>query len=183
MRICKLKLVKMDGSSFDALIETMAVINGDGRLDHYRSSVIDISEIARMEMALKERTAHLEAANKELESFSYSVSHDLRAPLRAIDGYTRMILKKEGDKFDEDTLRKFNDIRLNAQKMGQLIDDLLAFSRLSRKKMSASELNMVDLIRDVWKELNNINPDRKMNLIVNKTPLGYGDGALVKQVY
>jgi signal transduction histidine kinase len=125
----------------------------------------------------------LEAANKELESFSYSVSHDLRAPLRAIDGYARMILKKQGDKFDEDTLRKFNDIRLNAQKMGQLIDDLLAFSRLSRKDMSTSELNMVALIRDVWKELDSINPDRKMNFIVNSTPLGYGDGALIRQVY
>ncbi|HUH65392.1 MAG TPA: ATP-binding protein, partial [Syntrophales bacterium] len=125
----------------------------------------------------------LEAANKELESFSYSVSHDLRAPLRAIDGYARMILKKQGDKFDEDTLRKFNDIRLNARKMGQLIDDLLAFSRLGRKSMSISELNMVDLIRDVWKELNAINPNRKMNLIVNSTPPGHGDAALVRQVY
>jgi len=127
-------------------------------------------------------TAHLEAANKELESFSYSVSHDLRAPLRAIDGYARMILKKQGE-FYQDTLNKFNEIRLNAHKMGQLIDDILAFSQLSRKKMSASELNMVDLIRDVWKELNDINPDRKMNLIVNSTPLGCGDAALVRQVY
>jgi light-regulated signal transduction histidine kinase (bacteriophytochrome) len=134
-------------------------------------------------MELESLNIKLEAANKELESFSYSVSHDLRAPLRAIDGYARMILKKQGDKFDEDTLRKFNDIRLNAQKMGQLIDDLLAFSRLSRKDMSTSKLNMVDLIRDVWKELNNINPERKMNLIVNSTPLGCGDAALVKQVY
>ncbi len=143
----------------------------------------EITERKQAEQALAEYTQKLEEANKELESFSYSVSHDLRAPLRAVDGYARMILKKQGDKFDEDTIRKFNDIRLNTQMMGRLIDDLLAFSRLSRKDMSTSELNMVDLIRDVWKELNNINPDRKMNLIVKNTPLGYGDGALVRQVY
>jgi len=143
----------------------------------------DITERKKAEDAIKEHAAKLEEANKELESFSYSVSHDLRAPLRAIDGYARMILKKQGDKFDEDTLRKFNDIRLNARTMGKLIDDLLTFSRLSRKNMSTSQLNMVDLIREEWKELNNINPDRKMDLIVNSTPLGYGDAALVKQVY
>ena len=144
---------------------------------------IDITERKQAETALRKRTSQLEKSNKELESFSYSVSHDLRAPMRAIDGYARMILRKQGDKFDEDTLRKFNDIRLNARKMGQLIDDLLAVSRLGRKSMSISELNMVDLIRDVWKELYNINPERKMNLIVDSTPIGCGDRTLVKQVY
>jgi len=150
---------------------------------HMAGIVQDITDRKKAEDAIKEHAAKLEEANKELESFSYSVSHDLRAPLRAIDGYARMILKKQGDKFDEDTLRKFNDIRLNARMMGKLIDDLLTFSRLSRKDMSKSQLNMVDLIREEWKELNNINPDRKMNLIVNSTPLGYGDAALIKQVY
>ncbi|HVO68222.1 MAG TPA: ATP-binding protein [Syntrophales bacterium] len=132
---------------------------------------------------LKVKTEQLEVANRELESFSYSISHDLRAPLRAIDGYSRMILRKIGDTFDEDTKRKFNDIRLNVHMMGQLIDDILAFSRLIRKDMLRSELNMIDLIREVWKELNSINPDRNISLIVNSTPLGYGDAALVKQVY
>ncbi|HYA15349.1 MAG TPA: ATP-binding protein, partial [Syntrophales bacterium] len=150
-----------------------------GRLWHQ----VDITERKRAEDVLKERTAQLEAANKELESFSYTVSHDLRAPLRAIDGYARIILKKQGDKFDEDTLRQFNDIRSNSQMMGKLIDDLLAFSRLSRKDMSKSQLNMVDLIGEEWKRLNDINPDRKMNLIVNNTPFGYGDAALIKRVY
>jgi PAS domain S-box-containing protein len=150
---------------------------------HIIFTFFDITERKKMEQALAEYTVRLEEANKELESFSYSVSHDLRAPLRAVDGYTRSILKKQGDKFDEDTTRKFNEIRSNTKMMGQLIDDLLAFSRLSRKDMSMSELNMVDLIRDVWKELNNINPYRTMHLIVNSTPRGYGDAALVKQVY
>jgi two-component system sensor kinase len=134
-------------------------------------------------MALKERTVQLEAANKELESFSYSVSHDLRAPLRAIDGYARMILKKQGYNFDEDTLNKFNVIRSNAQMMGQLIDDLLAFSRLGRKQMSMSKIDMDQLVRDVWKELQAINPDRNMELTLKGVLPGYGDRALIKQVY
>jgi PAS domain S-box-containing protein len=103
--------------------------------------------------ALEEGTAKLEEMNKELESFSYSVSHDLRAHLRAIDGYSHMILKKHGNKFDEDTVRKLNEIRLNTQMMGRLIDDLLAFSRLGRKEITKSQLDMSNIIQEVWKEL------------------------------
>ena len=94
------------------------------------------AERKKMEEDLKHRTLELEAVNQELESFSYSVSHDLRAPLRAIDGYARLILKKQGDKFDQDTLDKFNVIRSSTHMMGQLIDDLLTFSRLGRKHIS-----------------------------------------------
>jgi PAS domain S-box-containing protein len=94
------------------------------------STLVDITERKRAEQALAEHVTKLEEINKELESYSYSISHDLRAPLRAIDGYARMILKKEGDRFDEDTTRKFNDIRSNAQMMGNLIDDILELSRL-----------------------------------------------------
>ena len=99
----------------------------------------DITEIKQAEEALKERTRQLEAANRELEGFSYTVSHDLRAPLRAIDGYSRMILRKHADKFDDDVIDKFNVIRDNTRMMGQLIDDLLAFSRLGRAQLSAAD--------------------------------------------
>jgi two-component system sensor kinase len=143
----------------------------------------DFTERKRAEDALKERTTELEAANKELESFSYSVSHDLRAPLRAIDGYARMILKKEGDKFDEETMRKFNVIRSNAQMMGQLIDDILTLSRVVKKHLSTSQLEMDAVIREVWKELETINPERNMKLTVQDVPVSYGDRTLIKQVY
>jgi PAS domain S-box-containing protein len=143
----------------------------------------DITERKKAEQALAERTAKLEEINKELESFSYSISHDLRAPLRAIDGYARMILKKEGDRFDEDTTRKFNDIRANAQMMGKLIDDILTLSRLGRAKMSIVNLEMEGIIKDVWKELQTINPERNMALTIQAMPSGYGDRTLIKQVY
>jgi PAS domain S-box-containing protein len=144
----------------------------------------------QLELRIKERTAELvertrqlEVANKDLESFSYSVSHDLRAPLRAIDGYARMLLKKHEHEFDEDSMRRFNVIRSSAQMMGQLIDDLLTFSRLGRKDVSKSKIDMEALISDVWKELQVISPDRKINLTVNSMPSGYGDRTLIKQVY
>jgi PAS domain S-box-containing protein len=144
----------------------------------------------QLEIRIKERTAELEestrqleAANKELESFSYSVSHDLRAPLRAIDGYSRMLLKKHEHEFDEDSMRRFNVIRSSCHMMGQLIDDLLTFSRLHRKDMFKSKIDMEALIGEVWKELQVIIEDRKINLTVNSMPSGYGDRALIKQVY
>ncbi|MGO9137697.1 MAG: PAS domain S-box protein [Syntrophales bacterium] len=142
----------------------------------------DISERKQAEEELNKHTAQLEELNRELESFSYSVSHDLRAPLRAIDGYARLILKKQGDKFDKDTLNKFNVIRNSTHLMGQLIDDLLTFSRLGRQHMSISELDMDALMREAWKELEVINPDRNMRLTVKTIPAGYGDRALIKQV-
>ena len=179
---CKLRLVKRDGSLIDALIDTIAVMDGYGRFDHYRSSVTDISEIARTEISLKERTRQLEYAITELENFSYSVAHDLRAPLRAIDGYARLILKKQRDKFDADTLDKFDVIRSSTHLMGKLVDDLLTFSRLGRKEMSLSLLDMNILMKDAWKEVQESDGERNIKFTQNSTPPGYGDRALIKQV-
>ena len=142
----------------------------------------DITERRRIDLALAEHSAKLEALNKELESFTYSVSHDLRAPLRAIDGYSRMILKRQGNQFDEDTKRLFDVIRNNAKMMGQLIDDLLALSRLGREALSLSRLSMNELTNDVWDELTANNPDRPMNLKIEPVPMCLGDRSLIKQV-
>jgi signal transduction histidine kinase len=145
--------------------------------------LVDITERKEVEKALAQRTAKLEEINKELESFSYSISHDLRAPLRAIDGYARMLLKKHGHEFDEDSLRKFNVIRSNSQMMGKLIEDILTLSRLGRAKMSLANLDMEDIMKDVWRELQTINPERNMALTIQAMPSGYGDRTLIKQVY
>ncbi len=95
-----------------------------------------------LEQKVIERTAQLESANKELESFSYSVSHDLRAPIRAINGYTKIIMEDYAEKFDIDGTKIFQAIIHNSKRMGYLIDDLLAFSKLGRKQVEFSEINM-----------------------------------------
>ena len=143
----------------------------------------DITQRKKAEQALAEHVAKLEEINKELESFSYSISHDLRAPLRAIDGYSRMLLKKLGHEFDEDSLRKFNVIRSSSQMMGQLIEDILTLSCLGMAKMSLVDLEMEGIIKDIWKELETINPERNMTLTIQAMPSGYGDRTLIKQVY
>ncbi len=145
--------------------------------------VQDITERKKAEEALKDRTEQLENVNRELESFSYSVSHDLRAPLRAIKGFSQMILKKQGECFDEETRRQFEMITDNAGKMGQLIDDLLAFSRLSSQEVTKRSLDMEELVGEVWQELVIIHPDREMTMKVIPMPAGCGDRALIRQIY
>ncbi|MHB9096392.1 MAG: PAS domain S-box protein [Syntrophales bacterium] len=178
---------RQDGSAFPVEVSAQGAEIGGRRI--LISVVRDITERKRIESELNERTAvleertrQMEAANKELESFSYSVSHDLRAPLRAIDGYSRMILRQQGDTFDENTRRQFNRITDSAKMMGQLIDDLLALARLGREALSLSRLSVEDLTRDVWEELKANNPDRPVDLKICHIPLGMGDQSLVKQV-
>ena len=138
---------------------------------------------AELELRVKRRTAQLEAANKELESFSYSVSHDLRAPLRAIDGFSRILLKDHADRLDAEGQRLLDIIRANTRKMGQLIDDLLAFSRLGRREVKAADLNMENLVRTVVGELQNNLGDRKVEWNLKPLPVTQADRALMQQVW
>jgi two-component system, sensor histidine kinase len=133
------------------------------------------------EMELQTHQLQLEAANKELESFSYSVSHDLRAPLRAIDGFSRIILK-QADKFDENTRRQFHLIRDNARTMEILIDNLLTFSRVISNNMTLTEINMDKLAQEVWEELRAVNSEREIDVRITDIMSGFGDRNLVKQV-
>ncbi|HUN55027.1 MAG TPA: ATP-binding protein [Smithella sp.] len=144
---------------------------------------MEIRERKEVENLIILRTRLLEMTNKELESFSYSVSHDLRAPLRAIDGYSRMILRDHADTLSSETKRRFELIRSNTHVMGKLIDDLLSFSRLGRMEINMSRLDMEGLINDVWKELQIINPGGNYALIIKDIPESRGDRTLIKQVY
>lgn len=106
-----------------------------------------------LEQRVEERTSQLEAANKELESFSYSVSHDLRAPLRAVVGYSRMLSEDHAEQLNEEARRLLGVVQSESQRMGDLIDDLLAFSRLGRQAMQMSELDMTALARATFESL------------------------------
>ena len=136
-----------------------------------------------LEQRVIQRTAQLEAANKELEAFSYSVSHDLRAPLRAIDGFSKIVIEGYYDKLDEEGKRLLNVVRDNTQKMGQLIDDLLSLSRLGRKEMSFAEIKMDELAKGVFDELKAADVRRNLQFDIKALPHAYGDRALIHQVF
>jgi PAS domain S-box-containing protein len=138
---------------------------------------------AELEQRVKRRTAQLETANRELESFSYSVSHDLRAPLRAIDGFSRILLKDHADHLDAEGQRLLDIIRANTRNMSQLIDDLLTFSRLGRRKVKVAALDMENLVRTVVEELQNTLGDRIVEWNLKPLPATRGDRALMHQVW
>ena len=136
---------------------------------------------AILEERVRERTAQLEAANRELESFSYSVSHDLRAPLRAVDGYARMLQEDYGPRLDDEARRLLGVVRSSSQQMGRLIDDLLAFSRLGRQPVSKTTVNMTALARAALDELANENARAEVS--IEELPAAHGDPSLLKQVW
>jgi PAS domain S-box-containing protein len=138
---------------------------------------------AELELRVMRRTAQLEAANKELESFSYSVSHDLRAPLRAIDGFSRILLNDHAGRLGAEGQRLLGIIRANTQNMGQLIDDLLAFSRLGRREVKVADLDMETLVRDAVVELQNTLGDRTVEWDLKPLPATRADRALMHQVW
>lgn len=125
----------------------------------------------------------LQAANKELESFSYSVSHDLRAPLRAMDGFSRAVLEDFGALLPPDGQRYLQIIRTSAQRMGSLIDDLLSFSRLSRAAMSRRTIDTRMLVQGVLDEMSGAREGRQTDVRLDELPPCDGDPALLKQVW
>ncbi len=134
-----------------------------------------------LEAKVIERTAQFEAVNKELEAFSYSVSHDLRAPLRAIDGYANMIEEDYEKLLDEEGRRLLGNIQQNAKKMSTLIDDLLAFSRLGKKVIQKKQLNMNELLEGVLIDLNKAQQHHATILSDDLLP-AFGDYSLIHQV-
>ena len=136
-----------------------------------------------LEQRVLQRTAQLEAANKELESFSYSVSHDLRAPLRAIDGFSRIILEEYGDKYDAEGKRLLNIIRGNTQKMGELIDALLTLSRLGRKEIEVLDIDMTGIVKELSDELGFDTDKRRVEFNIKPLPPARGDKGMIRQVF
>jgi PAS domain S-box-containing protein len=135
-----------------------------------------------LEQRVQDRTAQLEAANRELETFSYSVSHDLRAPLRAIDGFASILVEDHGSRLDAEGRRVAGVIRHEATRMGKLIDDLLAFSRATRGQMRAEAIEMTSLARAVFEECAARAPGRSIRLQLDTLLPAFGDPSLVRQV-
>jgi PAS domain S-box-containing protein len=136
-----------------------------------------------LERRVIERTSQLESANKELEAFSYSVSHDLRAPLRAVNGFAGIVLEEFGSQLPEEGKDYLKRICNGGQRMGVLIDDLLAFARLSRQRVNRQSVDTNRLALNVLEELKSQLDGRQVEMKVGKLPLCYGDPALLKQVW
>lgn len=180
---------RKDGSVFSASLNATTVYDEHGRYLFSRTSFYDITErklnerkILNLNQQLAQKAAELEISNKELESFSYSVSHDLRSPLRAIDGYAHMFEEDYAHTLDTEGMRLLGVIRSNSKKMGRLIDDLLAFSRLGRKPVDASPVDMDGLVNAVWAELLASKEQVNAEFIKPTLPPGWGDPVLLRQV-
>jgi signal transduction histidine kinase len=138
---------------------------------------------ARLEDRVAERTAQLETANRELEAFSYSIAHDLRTPLRAIDGFSRILVDEFSAALPAEAQRQITVVRSNAQKMGRLIDDLLAFVQLTRQPLKRSAVDMQALVQTCLDELREERQSRAVAVSVAELPAAEGDAALLKRVW
>jgi PAS domain S-box-containing protein len=135
-----------------------------------------------LEERVVQRTQQLHAINQELEAFAYSVSHDLRAPLRAISGFTQILMEDYGGKFDtegEDALRR---VQAASQRMGQLIDDLLKLSRVTRSEMHSQQVDLSAMIQSIATELQEMEPDRRVEFIIQPDLIVNGDARLLRIV-
>ena len=136
-----------------------------------------------LESLVAQRTRQLEASNRELESFSYSVSHDLRAPLRAIDGFTRLVIDDHAANLAPEGLRLLNVVRDQTRKMSALIDDLLELARVGRRELGLNPVKLDELVRNCWSELPVAEAGRKVELVVGELPVWNGDRILLKQLF
>lgn len=187
-------LIDRDGREIPVSQLIIAHKASDGSLEYLSSVTRDISalkaaeaEVRQLNTELEERviqrTAELQGANKALEAFSYSVSHDLRAPLRAIVGFSRMMQEDYGEQLDAEGNRYLKIVRENAKRMGELIDDLLNLSRLDRKEMSWQPVLPNEIIQQVLSDLASDLEGRQIEFAIADLPICQADPSLLKQVW
>jgi signal transduction histidine kinase len=186
------KRKKAEEQAIEAREETLRLLELADRSRLALLSVVEDEKKAHEELAMlneeledrvSQRTSQLEMANKELEAFSYSVSHDLRAPLRAMDCFSKILLEDYSDHLNPEVNRILSIITENAKKMGHLIDDLLEFSRLGRHEIKLSRIDMKSLVKSVCKDLAIQEENEKIELRLKEIPDSYGDPSLIRQVF
>ncbi len=173
-------------------------LDEDGRITKWYGACTDIEEQKRTEQALQdnqrqvqklnaelelrviERTAELAAANKELEAFSYSVSHDLRAPLRSIDGFSQALLEDYAESIDAQGQNYLQRVRAASQRMAQLIDDMLNLARVSRGDMRREQIDLSRMVREVSEQLHREEPERAVEVIIADNINARGDARLLR---
>ena len=171
-----------DGSLVYVQARGEPIFNASGKLVQLVGTLLDITERKQSEAQLLQTSAQLAASNDELEAFAYSVSHDLRAPLRAIEGFSQALLEDYDDRFDDMARVYFDRICTNVQRMNDLINDLLALSRVSRSEMTYTQVNLSELAAEQIAELRTIAPARQVELVVPSQVKAWGDASLLRIV-
>ncbi|MDP2722141.1 MAG: PAS domain S-box protein [Bacteroidales bacterium] len=191
--VVDLELAQTDGTQRWITARSETKLDSNGKVIGLRGTAQDITERKlaeeeirklnqELEQRVKDRTAQLESTNKEIEAFSYSVSHDLRAPLRSIDGFSQALLDDYHDKIEEEGKNYLQKIRSATQRMAQLIDDLLSLSRIGRSEINIQQVNLSKIVQKIADDLHENEPDRKVNFVIQNGIVVQGDNHLLRIV-
>jgi len=182
-------MLRKDCSILPVLLSATAIRDDSGNILMTRSTTIDHTvrrrhenEILKLNSILQEHSYNLEYTNKELEAFTFSVSHDLRAPLRAINGFSQILLDEYGDKLDSEGRKILGKVLGNAGRMRHLIDDMLRLSKTGRQELRYTRIDMHALFNSMTEETRQLFPGRTTSVKVGTTAKAYGDLSLLKQV-
>jgi light-regulated signal transduction histidine kinase (bacteriophytochrome) len=187
------EILTRDGGRVNVAWSNVATNDVDGAVLEVTSLGIDVTERRRaedevrrlnaeLERRVAERTAQLVAANQELEAFAYSISHDLRAPLRAIDGFSAMVLEDAGETLLAEDLEHLGRVRAGVQRMGLLIDEILALSRVTRQQINTEEVDITSCAEEILRELAEAEPARRVDTVVAPGLRARADATLLRVI-
>lgn len=172
----------VDGRLTDVLYNASVYKGEHGNVLGVFAAARDVTAQKKAAEEIRQRTTELQAANRELEAFSYSVSHDLRAPLRSIDGFSQVVMEDYGDRLDDQGKEYLNRVRAATQRMGHLIDDMLALSRVTRSDMQRELVDLGKMANEIFSELQKSEPERKVEWRIGNELLAWGDMRLLRMV-